>query len=588
MQHSQLAPFPDNLPFRIVSRTIGQGAYACIKRACPPDTDNPVFAVKFIHKEYAARNGRLTPRQLAMEVTLHKHIGKHANIIEFFQTGENAVWRWIAMELAEAGDLFDKIEADEGVGEQIAHAYFVQLLNAVEYMHSKGVGHRDIKPENILLSADGNLKIADFGLATLFRYQGREKLSVSLCGSPPYIAPEVITCSSSAASGARAEQGIGYRADMVDVWSCGVVLFVLLVGNTPWDSPTEESYEYCEYVKSGRSPAHDELWARLSDSAADLLRSIMDPDVARRLSIARIRRHPWVDRQTTFLAPDGRLANPVRVATNMFESLHIDLTQDPLTISQTSRARSKPPLTQSQNVSQAAADSLARPDHGETTAAHPSTEPLAGTKRKRELTGPSATADDDNPIEEPVDWDGPPRLTQEYSTQQQQQQYSQPAGSGRASQQQSSLPLQDQLLDEPSMSQFSPTPSVPLSKTQTAQRFGDIVPSAALTKFFSPWSRDSLAEVICQSLRQLQISAAPEKVPDATGFDDATVVIRLRLRDDRNCPLSGTVVVQVISDECTCAEFKKHKGDPLEWRRLFKKVVVLCKDTVITPHGYSQ
>lgn len=108
-----------------------------------------------------------------MEVTVHKHIGDHRNIISFFHTGEDPTWRWIAMELAEGGDLFDKIEADEGVGEDIAHLYFTQLISAVSYMHSKGVGHRDIKPENVLLSADGNLKIADFGLATVFEYNGK-------------------------------------------------------------------------------------------------------------------------------------------------------------------------------------------------------------------------------------------------------------------------------------------------------------------------------------------------------------------------------------------------------------------------------
>jgi len=129
-----------------------------------------------------------------MEVSLHSHIGQHPNIIEWFATGEDAVWKWIAMEYAEGGDLFDKIEADTGVSEDIAHFYFTQLISGVSYMHSKGVGHRDIKPENILLSESGNLKIADFGLATLFEYNGSRKLSTTMCGSPPYIAPEVISC----------------------------------------------------------------------------------------------------------------------------------------------------------------------------------------------------------------------------------------------------------------------------------------------------------------------------------------------------------------------------------------------------------
>ncbi|KAI5290605.1 Chk1 protein kinase, partial [Ascosphaera atra] len=404
-----------------------------------------------------------------MEVALHKHIGLHNNIIAFYETGEDTIWRWIAMELAEGGDLFDKIEADEGVGQDIAHAYFVQLVNAVDYMHTKGVGHRDIKPENILLSADGNLKIADFGLATLFQYNGRTKLSTSLCGSPPYIAPEVISRSTRGQA-----KGAGYRADLVDVWSCGIVLFVLLVGNTPWDAPTDESYEYCEYINSDLNP-EDELWARLPKESISLLRGMMHPSPSSRLTMEDVRKHPWFTRPTRFLTADGRLANPIGVATNMFESLHIDFNLDPLSMSA--------------SQSRAAANTNAM--DGDAT---------AGQKRKRVPTGP------EEPLEDPVDWDGPPRLTQDYASASQAQ-----AGKNVSSQQ---LLLQEQLMDEPSMSQFSPTPSVPLSRTQNAQRFQDIVPSSSLTKFFSAWPEDALAERICQSLKLMDISAAPSKVAD--------------------------------------------------------------------------
>ena len=183
-----------------------------------------------------------------MEITLHRYLGKHQNIIHCVGSGEDAVWTWIAMELAEGGDLFDKIEADEGVGEDVAHFYFTQLIGAVSYMHSKGVAHRDIKPENVLLSAEGDLKLADFGLAALFYRNGKARLCNTVCGSPPYIAPEII-------SGRRSRRldvlDTGYAANVSDIWSCGVVLFVLLVGNTPWDEPTRCSDEFREYVDTG-------------------------------------------------------------------------------------------------------------------------------------------------------------------------------------------------------------------------------------------------------------------------------------------------------------------------------------------------
>ena len=163
-----------------------------IRKACPYNRTEPVIAVKFIHKEHAFRHGKMRPKQLQLEIMLHKHLGKHKNIIEFLSAGDSPAYAWIAMELATGGDLFDKIEADVGIGEDIAHFYFTQLMNAVSYMHSKGVAHRDIKPENMLLSADGDLKIADFGLAALFKKDNEVRLTNTICGSPPYIAPEVV------------------------------------------------------------------------------------------------------------------------------------------------------------------------------------------------------------------------------------------------------------------------------------------------------------------------------------------------------------------------------------------------------------
>jgi serine/threonine-protein kinase Chk1 len=298
-----------------------------IKKAIPPKATNPVFAVKFIHKAYAVKHGRISAKQLAMEVSLHSHIGQHPNIIEWFATGEDQIWKWIAMEYAEGGDLFDKIEADVGVSEDIAHFYFSQMISAVSYMHSKGVGHRDIKPENILLSDAGNLKIADFGLATLFEYNGKTKLSTTMCGSPPYIAPEVITCSRSTQS-RNAPKSLGYSANLADIWSCGVVLFVLLVGNTPWDEPTAASWEFEEY-NGKRGHSTDDLWQKLPKSVLSLLRGMMNTETSQRFSFQQIKAHPWYTRKNPLLTPDGKITDQLSLATRMLEGLHIDFSQQP-------------------------------------------------------------------------------------------------------------------------------------------------------------------------------------------------------------------------------------------------------------------
>ncbi|RDW87703.1 serine kinase-like protein chk1 [Coleophoma crateriformis] len=543
---SQLDPLPRDLPFRIISKTIGRGAYASIKKAIPPEATTPVFAVKFIHKAYAVKHGRISAKQIAMEVSLHSHIGQHPNIIEWFATGEDAIWKWIAMEYAEGGDLFDKIEADVGVSEDIAHFYFTQLISGVHYMHSKGVGHRDIKPENILLSDSGNLKIADFGLATLFQYQGKTKLSTTMCGSPPYIAPEVISCQKGTQTGLT--KSSGYSANLVDIWSCGVVLFVLLVGNTPWDQPTKDSWEFEEYVnQKGRST--DELWKKLPSSVLSLLRGMMSVEPSSRFNFEHIKRHPWYTRKNPLLSPDGKMSDPLHLATKMLENLRIDFSQ-------------KPSASQNSRQSQSAMD----------------VDMDGGWESRFASTQP------EKPINDILfDWERPPRVNANgFSA-------SQPTNArdggictmtnGAAGDPFATL------ADEPSMSQFTPAPSVPLSLTQHARRFRDIVPNYSLTRFFSHVPANHLLQLLSDALHQLNV--AVPSVPQMQGRDHAAF-IKVKTLDGRQCGLSGDIVVDTyVSGEIDLLEvrFVKVKGDPLEWRRFFKNVVILCKEGVYVPNA---
>lgn len=433
------------------------------------------------------------------------------------------------MELAEGGDLFDKIEADEGVGEDIAHVYFSQLVSAVSFMHSKGVGHRDIKPENMLLTADGNLKIADFGLAALFEYKGTRKLSSTFCGSPPYIAPEVISCSTRGQN-----KGSGYHPDLVDIWSCGIVLFVLLAGNTPWDSPTEDSYEFHEYLATNARTT-DELWQKLPPATLSLLRGMLTVDPKGRFSLEDVRRHPWYTRSNKYLSPDGKLRDPINLATSMFESLHIDFSQDPLSQKRKGASRS-----------------FDRMDMDvDDTGVLSSTQP--------EMLGGGMV----------VDWDTP-HLASDFSA-------TQPTGKRFASQ---DAVIATHLEDEPSMSQFSQQPSVPVSRTQNAQKFQDIVPSRPMTRFYSAWELKLLVPLICEALHRLGV---PVPAVPAVSAGDASAMIRVIAKDGRMCPLQGKVLFECVSEGLFEVEFIKIKGDPLEWRRFFKKVAILCKDAVFKP-----
>ncbi|PKS09870.1 hypothetical protein jhhlp_004493 [Lomentospora prolificans] len=572
MNQSQLAPLPSDLPFRIVSKTIGRGAYASyvltfrlpppdvdlphltahklpmgqtlvevlfhhaytkdyrIKKAVPLDQPTPVFAVKLIHKEYAIKRGRISEKQLKMEISLHSYVGQHPNVIEWFASGDDPTWQWIAMEFAEGGDLFDKIEADVGVPQDIAQVYFLQLVSGVSFIHSKGVAHRDLKPENILMSEGGSLKIADFGLACMFAHKGQRKMSSTLCGSPPYIAPEILSCRR---DDRRATSTPKYDPELADIWSCGVILFVLLVGNTPWDEPSANSWEFQEYKRTaGRSS--DPLWERIPTDAMSLLRGMLNVDPRNRFSFQRIRQHPWYT-HNPHLTSDGRVHDPLQLATQMLENLRIDFSQ-------------QPPSTPSRSQPHDGMD-------------------LDAPAQQMSSTQPEA------PINDTAwDWERPTlrsmgamalSSTQPVSRNDQGFQPT-TAHSARAV-------FLDTLAMEPSMSQFSQQPGVSMTLTQQARRFRDIMLSDAL--------------------HQLNVPLPPVRMnPEASSSSGADVniaTVRVKALDSRRQNLHGEIQVdrQRFSDDLELLDvrFIKVKGDPLEWRRFFKNVVLLCKDGVYVP-----
>ncbi|KAF1940837.1 serine/threonine-protein kinase Chk1 [Clathrospora elynae] len=562
---SQVAPLPTNLPFRLVSKTIGQGAYASIRKAVPHNAPKPIIAIKFINKDHAFRTGRLTAKQINMEIILHKHLGKHAHVIHCLGSGEDALWTWIAMELAEGGDLFDKIEADAGVGEDIAHLYFTQLVSAVGYMHSKGVAHRDIKPENVLLSAEGDLKLSDFGLAALFKKDGQLRLCNTVCGSPPYIAPEIVI-------GRRSKRAdvldVGYAANICDIWSCGVVLFVLVVGNTPWDEPTTRSEEFKEYVQTGGHTT-DELWAQLPAEIASLLRGMLKVDPKERFTLDEIRTHPWFTRKNSYLSPNGRNANPIGLATQMLSQLRIDF--------------SRPPTQSQRGFSQGEED-------GDAMDIDDSSCP-----RRSSAINLLCSTQPETPIADtPFDWERPPRLAShdgisasQPTTGQQQLAYRTATTASTPFISQLPSSTQDMLSQDPSMTQFSQTPGVPLTFTQAARKFADVLPSYSMARFISPHALDLLLPMLLEALHRLGVPAPSFTEPQiAKAESTGSVSIRVKMADGRRQGLNGHIVVEkAMYDGVGYNEvrFVKASGDPLEWRRFFKNVVLCIGDVVLRP-----
>jgi serine/threonine-protein kinase Chk1 len=536
-----------------------------IRKAVPHNAPKPVIAIKFINKEHAFKQGRLTPKQIKMEIVLHQHLGKHQNIIHCLGSGEDSQWTWIAMELADGGDLFDKIEADEGVGQDIAHFYFSQLISAVGYMHSKGIAHRDLKPENVLLSAEGDLKLSDFGLAALFKKDGNARLCNTVCGSPPYIAPEIV-------SGLRSKRvdvlDGGYYANISDIWSCGIVLFVLLVGNTPWDEPTKRSLEFKEYVETG-GHTKDELWQTLPPDIVSLLRGMLKLDPASRFTLDEIRTHPWFTRKNQYLSPSGRSANPVGLATQMLSQLRINFARG---------------LTHSQRGFSQDPDAM----DIETSPRRSSASPVNAVHML------SSTQPETSVTETPFDWERPPRLASHDGIS-----ASQPVGNNQrpvyTSQPLTSNPLvsqlpsstQDMLSQDPSMTQFTPTPSVPLTLTQAARKFADVLPSYSLARFISPHSLSLLIPLLLGALHRLGVpppSFSQEQIRQCER--DGSASIRVKMADGRRQGLNGHMVIEkVVYDGIGYSEvrFVKASGDPLEWRRFFKNVVICVGDVVLRP-----
>lgn len=459
--------------------------------------------------------------------------------------GEDANWIWLAMELAEGGDLFDKIEADEGVGQDVAHLYFAQLVAAISWCHGKGVAHRDVKPENMLLSAKGDLKLADFGLATQFLdlRSGARKLCGMVCGSPPYIAPEILAVGQVNLKRKAADQEkAGYDPQAADVWSCAIVLFVLFAGNTPWDAPVaEESYEFNEYVSTNGRPT-DELWEKVPPEALSLLRGMLKTEVAERMSVHDVHKHPWFTRPNPHLSKDGRAADPLGLATQMLEKLHIDFSKN---------------VPSSQGRQSQTADAM-----------H-----LDATPKEQSWTKFSSTQPETPTADLPFDWEAPPRLGAASA--------SQPTNHDRMDTCAADPNLISRLCEDPSMSQFTATPAVPMSLTQLAREFNDILPSSSLARFPSAVPLPQLVDILMLAFHRLRIPVpqVPSSACDADREEPLT--IRVKTLDATQQPLHGSVVVQRIGGSLHEVRFVKAKGDPLGWRRLFKHVAILCKDAII-------
>lgn len=254
---------------------LGRGSFAIVKRAVRK-ADKKDLAVKIIKKT------KLKDEELEIvheEVKIMDKIN-HPNcvrLVEIFETNKKL---YLVMEMLSGGELFDRIVSKGSYSEKEASQVIKSVAKALQYLHSIGIVHRDLKPENLIYASQhtkSEIKITDFGLAKLKGAKGDGTMETA-CGTPGYVAPEVLKKQKYTAS--------------VDIWSMGVILYILLCGFPPfYDENTAALYKQ---IKSGDYDFPDPYWKDITGYAKDLIKKMLTVDPVKRITIPQILQHPWI------------------------------------------------------------------------------------------------------------------------------------------------------------------------------------------------------------------------------------------------------------------------------------------------------
>ncbi|KAF8725792.1 hypothetical protein HU200_020351 [Digitaria exilis] len=253
-----------------LGRTVGEGNFGKVKLARHRGT-GAHFAVKILDR--ARVLSLRIDDQIRREIATLKLL-RHPNVVRLHEVAASKTKIYMVLEFVNGGELFDRITIKGKLSEQEGRRLFQQLIDGVSYCHEKGVYHRDLKPENVLVDRKGNIKISDFGLSALPQHLGNDGLLHTTCGSPNYIAPEVL-------------QNRGYDGSLSDIWSCGVILYIMLVGYLPFD----DRNIVVLYQKIFKGDT--QIPKCLSTGAQNLLKRILEPDPMKRITMAEIKAHEW-------------------------------------------------------------------------------------------------------------------------------------------------------------------------------------------------------------------------------------------------------------------------------------------------------
>ncbi|KAL8569911.1 NUAK SNF1-like kinase 1 [Nucella lapillus] len=264
-------------------RTLGEGTYGKVKLACEKATGEQV-AIKYVKKTKI--RDEMDLKRIRREIRILSTL-RHPHIINIRQVFEKKDRIVLVMDCALGGELYDHLNTHRHIPEPNTRRLFRQIASAVHYMHQNSIVHRDLKLENIILDSEGDVKIADFGLANYFSY---DRTLDTFCGSPLYASPEIVN-------------GKPYHGPEVDVWSLGVVLYTLAYGAMPFESSN---------LKVLRQQISDGLYAEPAQpcGAAGLIRHMLTVTPARRATVQDVLNHWWVNLGHE-LTPDGQRYEPV-------------------------------------------------------------------------------------------------------------------------------------------------------------------------------------------------------------------------------------------------------------------------------------
>lgn len=257
---------------------LGKGSFGVVKEATNRATGRR-WAIKAVNKEKA---GTSAVRLLEREVLIMKKID-HEHLIHLEEIYETSKRMYLVMELCDAGGVQKLLEQKKQFSEKETWTVIKQLAHAVAYLHDSDIVHRDLKLENILLSQPVgnellNIKLTDFGLSYVRGGVGSDSMMQSVCGTPIYMAPEVI-------------DDLGY-SQQCDIWSLGVIMYILLTGRPPFVAETEE--KLYELIKKGEVDFSDPCWENIQESAKNFLLGMLKVDPAYRRTAKEILNHPWI------------------------------------------------------------------------------------------------------------------------------------------------------------------------------------------------------------------------------------------------------------------------------------------------------